>query len=133
MCRKLCSAKDFFDQIYDPSIDEWSQFVTLTGFRQSFCAVVSNFQDEIFLVGGIDQNNERKRLESLNLTTMEWTRLADMNANRSSLACARLGDGLIASGGWGDLEGPIDTALAPVRTVEYYDPASGTQFSISPF
>lgn len=105
----------------------------MTGFRQSFCAVVSNFQDEIFLVGGIDQNNERKRLESLNLTTMEWTRLADMNANRSSLACARLGDGLIASGGWGDLEGPIDTALAPVRTVEYYDPASGTQFSISPF
>ena len=33
-------------------------------------AVASSFQDEIFLVGGIDQKNERKRLESLNLTTM---------------------------------------------------------------
>ena len=69
--------------------------------------MASSFQDEIFLVGGIDQKNERKRLESLNLTTMEWTRLTDVNANRSSLACARFGDGLIASGGWGDLE--IDT------------------------
>ena len=37
-----------------------------------------------------------------------------MNANRSSLACARFGDGLIASGVGG-----------PVRTVEYYDVALG--------
>ena len=64
------SVKDIFHQIYDPSMDEWSPSVTLTGFRQSFCAVVSSFQDEIFSVGGIDQKNERKRLESLNLTTM---------------------------------------------------------------
>ena len=113
-------------QIYDPTKDEWKQGVTLTGFRQSFCAVVSNSEQEIFLVGGIDENNERKRLESLNLSTMKWRRLADMTANRTSLACTRFGEGLMVSGGWGDLEGPNDIALAPVRTVEYYHIADDT-------
>ena len=94
--------------------------------------MASENEEELFIVGGIDQNNERKRLESLNLTTMDWTRLADMNANRSSLACARLGDGLLVSGGWGNLDNEDDTApLAPVRTVEFYDPASGINYKSS--
>ena len=62
------SVKDIFHQIYDPSMDEWSPSVTS---GKSFCTVASSFQDEIFLAGGIDQKNERKRLESLNLTTMD--------------------------------------------------------------
>ena len=106
--------------------------MSLSGFRLGFCAVASENEEELFIVGGIDQNNERKRLESLNLTTMDWTRLADMNANRSSLACARLGDGLLVSGGWGNLDNEDDTApLAPVRTVEFYDPASGINYKSS--
>lgn len=97
----------------------------LTGFRLSFCAAVSENEEELYVVGGIDQESKRKRLESLNLSTMEWTRLPDMAANRSSLGCAVYDGTLIAAGGWGNDVGPNAGSITPVKSVEYYDFAAG--------
>merc|ERR1712020_516588 len=114
-------------EIYDPVANTRTQSISLTGFRLAFCAVVSPNEDEIFIVGGIDQNGEKKRLESLNLTTMEWTRLPDMQANRSACACASLSSrGLIAAGGWGNDVGPNVGNIVPVRTAELFDFQTGT-------
>ena len=50
------------------------------------------------LSGGIDENGEKKRLESLNFETMEWTRLGDMFTERSDCACTTFKDDLIVAG-----------------------------------
>ena len=52
----------------------------------------------IKLSGGIDENGEKKRLESLNFETMEWTRLGDMFTERSDCACTTFKDDLIVAG-----------------------------------
>lgn len=93
----------------------------LTGYRMGFCAVVSKDEDKIYLMGGFDQNGEKKRLESLDLNTMTWERLPDMEHNRSSLACANFRDGFVAAGGWGEATGPNVGQIAPVNTIEYFD------------
>lgn len=101
----------------------------LTGFRLSFCAAVSENEEELYVVGGIDQESKRKRLESLNFNTMQWTRLPDMAANRTSLGCAVYDGTLIVAGGWGDDVGPNVGSITPVKSVEYYDFAVGIIFA----
>ena len=54
--------------------------------------------DESKTSGGIDENGEKKRLESLNFETMEWTRLGDMFTERSDCACTTFKDDLIVAG-----------------------------------
>ena len=53
-----------------------------------FCSLASKAEDQIYLIGGFDDTGNKRRLESLNLDSMEWTRLADLNQNRSMAGCA---------------------------------------------
>ena len=92
----------------------------MTGFRLSFCAALSSNEEELYLVGGIDQDSHKRRLESLNLNTMQWTRLADMAENRTSCGCATFGNGLIVAGGWGQDVGPNVGDIVPIKTAEYF-------------
>jgi len=115
-------------EVYDPTTDTWSESVTLTGFRLSFCAAVSETEEEIYIVGGIDRNGEKKRLETLNLKTMEWTRLPDMAENRTSCGCAIYGNSLLVAGGWGSNAGPNTGDIAAVKTAEYFDFELGKWF-----
>ena len=67
------------------------------------------------------------------LDTMEWTRLANLNQNRSQAGCALYGKDLVIAGGWGLINGPGTGGLdqiAPVKTVESYDITSGTLISL---
>lgn len=86
---------------------------------------VSESRGELYIVGGIDQEGGKKRLESLNLATMEWTRLPDMAANRTSCGCATFGNGLLVAGGWGNDVGPNAGDITPVKTAEYFDFEAG--------
>lgn len=113
-------------EVYDPATNTWTQSVALSGFRLGFCAAASPSEEEIFIVGGIDQNGEKKRLESLNLTTMEWKRWPDMFANRSACACASASRGLIVAGGWGNDVGPNVGNIVPVKTTEFFDFQQGS-------
>lgn len=107
-------------EVYDPATDTWSDFVTFTGFRLSFCAVVSETEEELYLVGGVDGNGLKRRLESLNLQTKEWKRLPDMLENRTSCGCGIYGNSLIAVGGWGHA-GPNGGVISAVKTAEFFD------------
>ena len=116
---------NFLSQVYDPATDIWSDFVTFTGFRLSFCAVVSETEEELYLVGGVDGNGLKRRLESLNLQTKEWKRLPDMLENRTSCGCGifdsfNFGNSLIAVGGWGHA-GPNGGEITAVKTAEFFD------------
>ena len=110
----------FLSKVYDPATDIWSDFVTFTGFRLSFCAVVSETEEELYLVGGVDGNGLKRRLESLNLQTKEWKRLPDMLENRTSCGCGIYGNSLIAVGGWGHA-GPNGSEITAVKTAEFFD------------
>jgi len=107
-------------EVYDPATDTWSDFVAFSGFRLSFCAAVSETEEELYLVGGVDRDGLKRRLEVLNFETKEWTRLPDMSENRTSCGCAIYGDYLVAVGGWGHA-GPNGGQIAAVKTAEYYD------------
>ena len=95
---KLLNPLCLYLQIYNPKLDMWTQSVQLNSYRIGFCAVVSQNQEELYIVGGIDKNGEKKRLESLNFETMEWTRLGDMYTERSDCACTTFKDDLIVAG-----------------------------------
>jgi hypothetical protein len=114
-------------QIYDPETDEWTQSVALTGFRLGFCAAAT--EDFIYIFGGFDQDGGKKRTERLDLEKMTWSRMADMAANRTSLACVNYQDGFVVAGGWGESEGPNAGDVGVVNTVEYYDIAEGIVLS----
>ena len=114
-------SNDFF-QVYDPKTNTWTESIKMTGYRLSFCTRVSKNEKEIYVVGGIDQNGQKKRLEKLDLESMTWSQLPDMANNRSSLGCAIFGNSLIAAGGWGNLnDGPNPEQIAPIKTAEYFD------------
>ena len=67
-----------------------------------FCSLASKAEDQIYLIGGFDDTGNKRRLESLNLDSMEWTRLADLNQNRSMAGCANFkGGSIVVAGGWG--------------------------------
>ena len=67
-----------------------------------FCSLASKEEDQIYLIGGFDDTGNKRRLESLNLDSMEWTRLADLNQNRSMAGCANFkGGSIVVAGGWG--------------------------------
>ena len=85
-------------QIYNPKLDIWTQSVQFNNYRIGFCAAVSQNQEELYIVGGIDKNGEKRGLESLNFETMEWTRLGDMYTERSDCACTTYKDDLIVAG-----------------------------------
>ena len=95
---KLLNPLGLYLQIYNPKLDMWTQSVQLNSYRVGFCAAVSQNQEELYIVGGIDKNGEKKRLESLNFETMEWTRLGDMYTERSDCACTTFKDDLIVAG-----------------------------------
>ena len=95
---KLLNPLCLYLQIYNPKLDMWTQSVQLNSYRIGFCAVVSQNQEELYIVGGIDKNGEKKSLESLNFETMEWTRLGDMYTERSDCACTTFKDDLIVAG-----------------------------------
>ena len=52
----LSLQQSLFSQIYDPKHDIWTQSVDLSGYRMGFCAAVSESEDELYIVGGIDEN-----------------------------------------------------------------------------
>ena len=89
-------------QLYDPSTNTWEPSVELTGFRLGFCTALSQDQRQLYIMGGIDQDARKKRLESLDLETLEWTKLADMSHNRTFSGCSVYGSGLVVGGGWGE-------------------------------
>ncbi len=93
----------------------------MTGFRLGFCAAATSDEESIFVFGGFDQDGFRRRVERLNLTDMTWTRVADMNENRTSLACSSYdlyGSGFVVTGGWGTA---TIGEVTPVSSVEIYD------------
>jgi len=110
-------------EIYDPNLDKWTESVKFTGFRMGFCSLASKEEDQIYLIGGFDDTGNKRRLESLNLDSMEWTRLADLNQNRSMAGCANFkGGSIVVAGGWGIVHDQVN----PVKTAEWYNPYENT-------
>ena len=72
-----------------------------------FCAMASKDGNQLYLIAGYDDGGQKRKLERLNLETLEWTRLADLSQNRSRAGCAHFGNGIVIAGGWGIINGPV--------------------------
>ena len=72
-----------------------------------FCAMASKDGNQLYLIAGYDDGGQKRKLERLNLETLEWTRLADLSQNRSRPGCAHFGNGIVIAGGWGIINGPV--------------------------
>ena len=100
-----------------------SDTLDLPGFHEGSCALA--YHDEgIFIAGGWDETNDRKRLQYMDLSDGSLTTLDSMSENRTEPGCALYQNGFVVAGGYsGDNLIPGD--MKPNRKVEYYDVETG--------
>ena len=104
-------------EVYDPSVDSWSELKEMPTPRAFLAAAASG--DRIFALGGGSAalgTFDSAIVEAFDPGANRWEQVADLPTGRGALTAATLGDVILAMGGGFD--------SSPVSTVEAYDPST---------
>ena len=97
---------------YAPGSDRWVEKARMITVKEDFQAVLH--QGRLYAVGGLNGSTTVNSLEAYDISTDEWTRLADMSVARNAIGVAVVDGFLYAISGW-------DIGDGATGVVEAYD------------